>query len=445
MLRPRGFRTVLAPTFIALLCAAAGATADAADSGLQLHGFASQGYLKAVDRSEAGLGDLYGREEAGGSFEFNEFGISATATPVERLRIGIQIIAYDLGKYGNDEPQIDWAFGQYEIPTGSPWFDANVVVGRFKTGHGLYNDYRDLDMTRTSVFLPNSVYFTSFRDFFLAANGAQLNTSSSLGGLGSLDISGFVGTQNLGNDGPIADEFVNGIGDLSGPRDIGPVAPGVTGSVDVTVGLGNISSVDIKRFDGGYVNWNTPIDGLRIKGSLLHAAHLRARGDLTITQSDVNLSTGGTAPNPDAGSVTAPVVVDVSDWHDIVAGVEYLAGDWTLASEVDNQYYKAQVESALASQSVFSRTQGAYGSVNYQFGSLPDPWNHLQVFVVGNWSRTLFDNTADYYTRSASVALRYDVTEHFLVKGEFQRSRETRADGQVGYWNLFSFKTTFDF
>jgi hypothetical protein len=99
----------------------AATVASAADmSSVQLHGFASQGYMRTQGDLYEGSGQ-YGRDTNRGTFEFNEFGLNAIASPLDRLRVGIQLISYDLGKYGNNQMQLDWAFGEYQIPVA--WDD----------------------------------------------------------------------------------------------------------------------------------------------------------------------------------------------------------------------------------------------------------------------------------------------------------------------------------
>ena len=126
------------------------------DLGLQIHGFVSQGYLVTEGNN------YLGETEDGGTLNFNEFAVNVTATPINNLRIGVQIFARSVGDYGADTPEIDWAYADYHLTD-----DLGVTVGRFKIPHGLYNESRDLDMTRTEVFLPMSVYSTRLRDVYL--------------------------------------------------------------------------------------------------------------------------------------------------------------------------------------------------------------------------------------------------------------------------------------
>ncbi len=421
------FPKLMVPALIAVATSAA----SAADNNLQVHGFASQGYLATTDNN------LYGRTAGGGTFEFNELAVNVTATPVERVRIGVQILAYDLGKYGNDKPQIDWAFGEYQVPTGNADWDLSLVAGRFKTGNALYNDYRDLDMTRTSVFLPSAVYSATLRDVYLAANGGQVNTTIRTNGLGSFDLSGYVGTQNIdSNEGPISDLFKN-------------------------LGINKINSISGRRADGGYLNWNPPVDGLRVKGSLLHASNLLMEGENSYI-------TGQVVPFPGSPvvgkSVTLPVRVNMTNYQAFTAGAEYQRGNWTLASEYSNTYYRGEVEAAAPSAAnpfvvnttqsvIYARELGWYGSVNYQLADLPAPFNRMQLFAAANWLHDEEDHDElTGYHRGLVAAVRYDIAEHFLVKVEYQRNRglmlvqsHDNPNGMEEYWNQFALKTTYDF
>jgi hypothetical protein len=419
-------------------------TASAADLDFQIHGFASQGYVQT--HGDAYEDGWYGRDtNDAGTFEFNEFGVNVVATPIDRLRIGAQFIAYDLGQYGNDEVQLDWAFGEYEIPV-MDGFDLSVVAGRFKTGHAFYNDYRDLDMTRSSVFLPRSVYSAAFRDFFLAANGAQLNARIDGGALGSFTASGFLGTQNIDeSEGPLRDIF----------------ATGASQSINIPVGiltteLKQFDYIRLENFNGGHVEWTTPLDGLRLKVSTLYADNMEASGTLIAT-----LPISGFLGAASGTSTETSIDIVVDHWFDVTAGAEYVWQDLTLASEVSSRYYTAKsITGALdfpapgpsaedqpaRTTNLANRTLGIYGSATYQLSFLPGPWERLSVYGEFNWARSMDPNTeASGYTRSGAVALRYDIVDHFLIKAEFERVQETSATGIREYGNILSIKTTFDF
>ncbi len=441
-------RIPLIPTLAVLAMAGPAFAVDLGST--QFHGFASQGYVRTQGELYDGNG-LWGRNTNRGIYEFNEFALNAVANPADRLRIGIQVNAYDLGKYGNDQVGIDWAFGEYQVPTGMSAVNLSLVAGRFKTGHGLYNDYRDLDVTRTSVFLPRACYPTSFRDFYLAANGGQVNASLSAGALGSFDLSGFIGTQNIDEDeGPILDIFRMGIAQAS------PTIPGL-GSLSLE--LNSFDSISLDRFNGGYFTWNTPVDGLRLKVSTLYAHRMRAEGGTVTATLPVNPVLGAAS----GASATTDIDVLVHRWFETSTGAEYQIGNLTIASELISQYYKAEnttgaldfpatgfpgpfppasVDRGPSTTFISARTTGAYLSATCQ---LPAPLNQFSVFGAGNWERNVSNSGAKSFTRSAVVALRFDVVDHFLIKGEFERVQDTDAAGEHMYGNVFSLKTTFDF
>ena len=395
-------------------------------SNVQIHGFASQGYLRTSDN------ELYGQETTKGTFSFNEFGVNVTATPVERVRVGVQIFANSLGDFGRNEVKLDWAYGEYQIPVQGDNALA-FSAGRIKTSHGLYNDYRDLDMTRTSVFLPESVYAASFRDFFLAVNGAGVSGSLAAGAFGSIDGNAWIGTQEINNEyGPIPDIYLT--------------LPFVA----------EIKDINVDSLQGGGLTWNTPVDGLRFKGSILTAKHLTA--EMVAKQS----SFGSSVTLP-AGTT---VISDVSVYSNIIVGGEYQIGNLTLAAEYSNAYWKAttdtQVTVALPTPPfpAGSTTKAPYSQTNYSRmhgGYLSGSYRFLPKWEAGVSANALYEAEGSGVVEAdrrnwIALSLRYDISDHFLIKAEFERNRGylgTRSADQTQareeYWNLMAIKTTFDF
>jgi hypothetical protein len=119
---------------------------------IQIHGFASQGYLRSNHY------DYLGAETEDGTVEFNEFGLDVMSNLTDHLRFGIQLFARDFGDVGNDKVTIDWAFGDYRYRN---WL--GLRIGKFKKAFGMYNQIRDIDAARTAIFLPTSVYSESTR------------------------------------------------------------------------------------------------------------------------------------------------------------------------------------------------------------------------------------------------------------------------------------------
>lgn len=127
-----------------------------------IHGFISQGFMIS-DRNN------YYADTEDGTFQFNETGINFSNQLNDRLRIGMQFFSRDLGDIGNNEITVDWAVADYR------WKDwLGLRTGRIKNRCGFYGYTRDIDMLRTSVFLPQSVYYEGVRETTNALDGVGI-------------------------------------------------------------------------------------------------------------------------------------------------------------------------------------------------------------------------------------------------------------------------------
>lgn len=398
-----------------LACAA---TASAADD-IQIHGYISQGYLYS-------RGNNYLDETKEGSPGFTEVGFNVTASPADRVTLGLAMSAQDLGRYGNLQPGIDWAYGRYELPKKISWLDASVSVGRLKMGYGLYGDQVDLDMTRSAVFLPQVVYSPVYRDLFLAADGVQGQVSISAGSLGSFDISALTGHNN------VTDKQV-GLAELF----VEPFQAG--GSVT------QVDKAEVKRAHMFNVVWNTPVDGLRFKSSLLHAE-------------DVNTAGHGFARIGLGATGDFTWACNIKSYWASVTGAEFQHGDWTFAAEYFKQIAPVDVvmTSSVPSPALNFRSRtyytvdAGYLTTAYRFNR---SWEGVVTLSAANTSdeNSATDDSGDWH-RGISTAVRWDVTDHFLLKAEHQYnygrnlpSSTDNPDGQEKVWHLFAVKATYDF
>ena len=207
------------------------AVADDEFGSIDIHGFISQGYLVSDDY------EFYNADTDSGTFEFNEMGINFTTDLTDNLRLGLQLLARDLGELGNDEVTIDWAYADYRFRN---WL--GLRVGKVKKPNGIYNQSRDIDSARTAVFLPSSMYNENYREAQLANKGIAI--------YGTLP-------------GHIDYQAVYGVFDV-------PLDGGVVRKVDE----GQLGQLGFKtekvEVDPGYVVellWDTPLEGLRIGAS----------------------------------------------------------------------------------------------------------------------------------------------------------------------------------
>jgi hypothetical protein len=378
---------------IAILLGASWAQAE--ESDVQIHGFVSQGYVKTTRNN-------YLAESARkqGSFDFTEVGINFTKPLSDKLRVGVQLFARDLGPLGNYSPQFDWYYLDYRL------FDwLGIRAGKTKLPWGLYNESNDIDAGRVQILLPQSLYPVSSRESLFAQTGGELYGDVALGGAGSLEYRLYGGTIYLNTA---------------------------------------EASAQLKNFDvaydlGGRVMYRPPIDGLQL-GTSLQAVHF----DFSFTPNEQQLATyqsNGQLPPDFDGSVD--IAFPIKLW---VASVEYQKERLSLAAEFGRNF--ASYKTSLLMPDVNVRTQGAYVMGSYQVRS----W-----FTPGLYYSTYFPDVHNIKKRSTyqhdvAVTLRFDVTPNWLVKAEGHYMHGTAGlraelndqprDKLTKDWGVFLLKTT---
>ncbi len=135
----------------------------AIDPAVQFHGFFTQGYSYTSDNS------FFGSAAAEGSFDYTEVGVNASARPNKYLLATGQILYREAGA-ADDRVDLDYALLDYRGHS-TEFVDAGVRLGRIKNPLGLYNDTRDVAVSRPSVILPQSIYFDRTRDLALSGDG----------------------------------------------------------------------------------------------------------------------------------------------------------------------------------------------------------------------------------------------------------------------------------
>jgi hypothetical protein len=133
------------------------------DRTVQVHGFASQGFVYTNDNNWLTM------NTSQGSGAFTDFGVNASTHITDKLLVGAQGYDRNLGQLGQYHPSLDWAVADYRFRT---WF--GVRGGKVKTMLGLYNDTQDLDFLRPFALLPQSVYPTDLRDTTIAHLGGDV-------------------------------------------------------------------------------------------------------------------------------------------------------------------------------------------------------------------------------------------------------------------------------
>ena len=237
------------------------------ENALQVHGFVSQGALLTTANN-------YLAQTEDGSLAFTEAGINFTKQLEDRLTVGMQLFAQDLGQTGSFRANFDWVYLDYH------WHDwLGVRAGRVKLPFGLYNETQDIDAAQPVVLLPQSVYPEADRQFLLAQNGLDVYGFVPLGRAGAIDYEGYLGTLYFSTTNTVAETF---------------------------------DPANVPYITGGRIMWETPVIGLRAGISGFH-------GELT-----------DTALEPAAFPL--PLTLDLTQTQ-YLASVEYANNGFLLAAE----------------------------------------------------------------------------------------------------------------
>jgi hypothetical protein len=316
---------------------------------LQLHGFISQGYLLSSANN-------YLAQTSRGSFEFSEVGLNLTLPATDRLRLGLQLFSRKLGPLGDYRAVLDWYYLDYH------WRDwLGVRAGRVKLPFGLYNDSSDIDAARTAVLLPQSIYPAENRDFLLAQTGVEVYGYGDLSAAGAIDYRLYAGTIFL---------------DLK-PQPGNPIT---------------FVDLDVPYVAGGRVLWVSPLEGLRLGGSL------------QFLRLDIHLL---------APSVAAPILfkIPATLW---VASAEYTVRDFVFAAEYSRWLVKGESSNTAVFPNSSTTSERAYLLASYRLSPLVQIGAYESLFFPD------VDHRGGPETRQSDAALtvRFDVNRYWIIKLE---------------------------
>jgi hypothetical protein len=352
--------------FAAVIAAALAASrpASAVDVGpedglasVEVHAFASQGFILSHDNN------YLASDTTHGSFQFSELGVNLTKSITDRFRMGLQLFAQDLGPTGNYNIRADWFYLDYRLAN---WL--GVRAGRVKIPFGLYNESADIDSARVAVLLPQSVYPEENRNYLLAQTGGEVYGFANLGAGGGLDYRLYGGTIFVENT----------------------PAPGLPYQ---------IQSYNIPYLAGGRLMWETPVDGLRLGGSVQ-----TLRLDATLV---------GTGPaSPTMPTPSAEVHLPVVLW---VASAEYVAGDLQLAAEYSRWYVSdTSSNTALFPNTSAITSERAYLLATYRAAKWLQPGAYYSIMFPDVDHRDGRENMQ----HDIATTLRFNLNDNWLVKAE---------------------------
>jgi hypothetical protein len=377
------------PLVVALCLVASRAEAldPAPDSpaSVDVHAFASQGFIYSTNNN-----NYLAADTTHGSFQFSEIGINFTKNLTDRLRVGIQLFAQDLGPTGNYDVKADWFYLDYRLTN---WL--GFRAGRVKIPFGLYNEVNDIDSARVPVLLPQSVYPEQNRNYLLAQTGAEIYGYASLHDAGALDYRVYGGTIFL---------------DTATP----PGSPL------------QVVSFNVPYVAGGRLLWETPVEGLRVGGSLQ-----TLRIDTTLL----------------AGTTSVGVQIPAVLW---VGSLEYAAGDLLLAAE----YSRWGIGVNSSNSEIFPQTptmtsERAYAMATYRANRWLQPGAYYAMLFPNVDNR----NGRENVQHDVATTLRFDINSFWMLKLEGHYMLGTAGldptlNGNVPLtqlneaWTVFLVKTT---
>ena len=203
------------------------------DLNLQIHGFATQGFLYSNANNYLGM------NTSSGSTGWTEAAVNVNDQVTDKLRVGVQFHYTRLGAFGGDTLNVDWALGDYKV---NRWL--GVRAGKVKIRWGLYNDTQDYDPGYLWSLLPESVYGVDYRATNLSQLGVEIYGRVPVAKrLGKLDYSAYYGNYFYASDDGTAELFRSQ--GLNFPHSPGGKTPGVD------------------------LRWTTPLPGLKVGGSLM--------------------------------------------------------------------------------------------------------------------------------------------------------------------------------
>lgn len=380
---------------------------------IQLHGFASQGYLSSD------LNNYYADTEEG-SFQFNEFGLTLYADPLERLQIGIQLLSRDLGDLGNNKVTLDWASGTYRW---RDWFE--VSAGQLKLPWGIYNESRDIDLLRPWIFLPSSLYPEELREIYSSYTGVKASGDLLFDTVGGLTYSLGYGEKVLSDD---SIEYL-----FDAPETI----------------FQNLKA-NIRNLAFAGIEWDTPLSGLRLS-SMYGRFHF-----------DWSVEANSNAIWEEYDNISAGTVIldHSSDQDTIILSAEYVRNGLTIATE----YVHAREQDVVSHNFLTGTTETSsekdaeesyYVSLAYRL----TPWLQCGAYYSvyypdGKDGRKNDDSKPAYnaWQKELVLTTRIDFNDSWIVKFEGHAIHGTASvpesvnpDGLSEHSFLFAIKTTFSF
>jgi hypothetical protein len=334
-----------------------------ANRPVQIHGFVSQGFAYSNQNNYLTM------KTSEGSFALTDGGINGSLQITDRLRVGAQVYARNIGNMGEGKAVLDWAFADYKF---GDWF--GVRAGKVKTAMGLHNDTQDMEFIHTFALLPQSVYSIDQREATIAHSGLDIYGSIPLKSLGTVAYTLYTGKR--------ADGRYGGYPYL----------------------LRSLATISLDSYGGlqwgGDLKWTTPIKGL-----VAGASHMNA--DLTGT---------GIGPTRPGNRTEYGPYRETSNKDQ----TSQFSGQYTLGNlRMDAEYRRYWRDQSIYNRQANSTTdaRGWYTAATYRLSSRFEAGTYFSRFVLKSRG-TPSTRPGDFPVNDKVVALRADLTRHWNAKVE---------------------------
>jgi hypothetical protein len=379
--------------------------------GIEVHGFISQGYLQSDDNN-------FFADTEKGTTQFNEMGINFSADVTEKLRLGVQFFARDMGTIGNNDVVLDWAIADYR------WRDwLGLRAGNMKWVNGLYNESRDVDMLRTPIFLPQGVYNEAWRETSATLQGAGLYGELPTNKVGSFSYDLQYGSMSMpANGGPaklLKDQVPDTFKNAYGVEDV------------------ELESVNVDYTYTAAMKWNTPLDGLVLGGNhwgynfeadantIIDMNTLRGTAAAaTARYSPIVTALTGALANPEAAGLATPEAITAAQQQ-------------LYAATAIKRYYDGILTNTSADTSLGTRIVG-YPTIfkvktKTYTGSMEYTWKNLVV-------------AAEYMQTRYNLSMQNSLLENLDLLNAYQGGVSNVPEfDAVGYYGSLSYRFTYWF
>ncbi len=132
---------------------------------ISTHGFISQSLIVSDDIP-------FYDTEPGTHFNFREVGLNSTWKVSDKLRFTGQLLSRKAGDLDDGSPSLDILSLDYNLVSKDN-YRSGIRLGRLRNHFGLYNETRDVPHGRVGAFIPQSVYFETFREAVFFVDGLE--------------------------------------------------------------------------------------------------------------------------------------------------------------------------------------------------------------------------------------------------------------------------------